>query len=628
MIKQSLYIICLVFFSLPVISQVPVITSVSPLTGNIGTNVTISGSNFSPVASQNTVYLGGINATVLSASNTSLSIAVPATAEYKPISVTANNLTGYSYHPFHVTFPGGASVFTANSFQILSSGIAPGNSITTADLNNDTMPDVIEAFGSVVKIYKNTSTNNQVGLAPAIDLAVSYPFLYSITTCDVDGDGRLDIVAAGESLTTANVISVHINTSTNNNISFAAGITINGAGGEIPVGLEATDLNDDGKPEIIVTNSQLNRISILKNTTSNGVVSFTAMSQVLTTGSTPFSLLCSDLDGDNKPEILSANINGSSISVFRNISAGGNIIFDAPQLLSTSSSPNKIVAGDIDGDGKSDLLTSNQSSDNISVLRNTSSPGTISFESKLPFAVGTEPFNIGVSDFNGDGKIDVAVTNNDTLASNKNTVCILKNTSTNASISFNSAVFYKVSTAPNKLVVTDLNGDGKADLIVTAQSNTVILKNNMGQLETALCNGGTTHFVFKSSAVNFQWQANTGTGFTNITDGLYYNGTNTDSLIVSGVPSSFYGYQYRCIADSDTSDVFILNFSNTWTGAISSAWENPGNWSCGSVPDLNTDVVIQGGTIVISTSTTIRSLNISTGANLTINPGVILTILH
>jgi len=627
MIRQLIYT-GLVFFTLPVFPQVPVVISVSPQAGVVGTNVTISGSNFSPVASQNTIYFGGVKATVLSAGNTSLSVFVPATAQYEPVSVTVNNLTGYFYQPFHITFPGGSSIFTSNSFQILNTAMAPGNCITTADLNNDTMPDVIEVYNGIVKIYKNTSTNNQVGLASAIDLTVSYPFLVSVTTCDIDGDGKLDIIAAGESVTTANVISVHINTSTNNNISFAPEITINGAGGEIPESLEAADLNDDGKPEIIVTNSQLNRISILKNTTSNGAVSFIPMSQVLVTGSTPFNLLCSDIDGDGKPEILSTNINGNSISVFRNISAGGNIIFDSPQLLSTSSSPNKIVTGDIDGDGKLDLLTSNQSSNNISVLRNISSPGTISFEPKLPFAVGADPFNVAVSDFNGDGKIDVAVSNNDTIGSTKNTVCVLKNTSTSGSVSFNSAVFYKVSTAPDKLAVADLNGDGKADLIVTAQNNTQVLENRMGQNETQLCDGGTIHFVFKKIAANFQWQVNTGAGFNNVTNGSYYSGANTDSLILSGIPSSFYGYQFRCIADSDTSDVFIINFSNTWTGAISTAWEDPGNWSCGSVPDMNTDVMIQGGTIVINSSTTIRSLIISSNANLTVSSGAVLTILH
>lgn len=72
--------------------------------------------------------------------------------------------------------------------------------------------------------------------------------------------------------------------------------------------------------------------------------------------------------------------------------------------------------------------------------------------------------------------------------------------------------------------------------------------------------------------------------------------------------------------------IYLLQFSNTWNQSISTALENPGNWSCGAVPDSNTNVVINSGTIVLSGSTTIRSLTLGPTLNFTVNPGVILTI--
>jgi hypothetical protein len=65
-----------------------------------------------------------------------------------------------------------------------------------------------------------------------------------------------------------------------------------------------------------------------------------------------------------------------------------------------------------------------------------------------------------------------------------------------------------------------------------------------------------------------------------------------------------------------------------WNGLVNTSWETPGNWSCNLVPGPNTDVVISNGTVVVHVSTTIRSLAVKPGVNFTVDPGVVLTILH
>jgi hypothetical protein len=52
------------------------------------------------------------------------------------------------------------------------------------------------------------------------------------------------------------------------------------------------------------------------------------------------------------------------------------------------------------------------------------------------------------------------------------------------------------------------------------------------------------------------------------------------------------------------------------------------NWNCGVIPDNNTDVVINDGTIVINSNVTIRSLKVNPGVTITVNPGFNLKILH
>ncbi|HSC52137.1 MAG TPA: hypothetical protein VLC98_00840 [Phnomibacter sp.] len=59
----------------------------------------------------------------------------------------------------------------------------------------------------------------------------------------------------------------------------------------------------------------------------------------------------------------------------------------------------------------------------------------------------------------------------------------------------------------------------------------------------------------------------------------------------------------------------------TWTGAVNSNWENPGNWSGNVLPDANSIVNINAGAIVvINSDVVVASLNLNPGAKLTINP--------
>ncbi len=82
---------------------------------------------------------------------------------------------------------------------------------------------------------------------------------------------------------------------------------------------------------------------------------------------------------------------------------------------------------------------------------------------------------------------------------------------------------------------------------------------------------------------------------------------------------------YRC--PLGYGDVYSIKIQNHWQGSISADWENPLNWSCCTIPDLNTSVLITTGTIVINNNTVIKSLSMSTGVNLTVAAGKTLTIL-
>jgi hypothetical protein len=71
-----------------------------------------------------------------------------------------------------------------------------------------------------------------------------------------------------------------------------------------------------------------------------------------------------------------------------------------------------------------------------------------------------------------------------------------------------------------------------------------------------------------------------------------------------------------------------INRVNTWTGNVSTAWENPDNWSLGILPDPITIVAINSGTVVLSSNVSIKSLQLAQDVNFKVNSGYTLTINH
>ncbi len=169
------------------------------------------------------------------------------------------------------------------------------------------------------------------------------------------------------------------------------------------------------------------------------------------------------------------------------------------------------------------------------------------------------------------------------------------------------------------LVVTALDKNNNE----SAGSTPVLLPLN-------LCNGSNIFFTSQNKSVGniYQWQVDDGNGFVNITDNATYTGSNVDTLRLTATPSSFYGYTYRCVITKGAvvtyGPAYKIKFAATWTGSADTAWENLANWNCGSLPDENTDVVINSGLAnypAINTNVSCRSLKIKPNASVNVSPG-------
>lgn len=142
-----------------------------------------------------------------------------------------------------------------------------------------------------------------------------------------------------------------------------------------------------------------------------------------------------------------------------------------------------------------------------------------------------------------------------------------------------------------------------------------------------VCVGSNIVFNAAVSPSAKQWQVNTGSGYTNISNGGFYAGVNTSTLQISGALPAMTGYRYRCVytsaTESTVSEEFILKYTAIWKGSISTAWELPGNWECGVVPDANTDVIIKNAPYypIINSNAACRSISAMSGSTVRIKTG-------
>ena len=178
------------------------------------------------------------------------------------------------------------------------------------------------------------------------------------------------------------------------------------------------------------------------------------------------------------------------------------------------------------------------------------------------------------------------------------------------------------------IAIVDMGTMYSLDINVSGFSGFYIGGNNS---KVNICSGATISLPSNVSGTTYQWQADTGSGFTNISDGGVYAGTATQTLTLTNTPASMYGYMLRCMVNAVSfSQVYTLKFNTSWQGTVSNVWENAANWSCGQLPDANSDVIIDAGKLnypQVNVNTSVRTLTVNTGATIMVNPGITITVI-
>jgi hypothetical protein len=301
----------------------------------------------------------------------------------------------------------------------------------------------------------------------------------TIAVADVNGDELPDLLTANSG---SNSVGVLLNQRTAVG-TFPRSATTYASGGNYPVGIAVGDVNSDGLPDMVLGNQFSEEVSVLLNTPSSPGT-FQAASKYAT-GTATRGVALGDFNGDGRLDIV-ATSSGATVGVLLNSASGPGTFLPSVRYSCGGLLNESVAVGDIDGDSRLDIVVSNNNDNTVSVLLNSArSPGA--FNTAATYGTGGQvPRSVTLGDINGDGRLDIVVAN--TLAGS--TVGVLLNSATSPGTFPVTALTYShPSAGAVGLAIGDIDGDRRAD-IVTANYNDA-----KGTTAGVLLNMGTTPFA-------------------------------------------------------------------------------------------------------------------------------------
>ena len=236
-----------------------------------------------------------------------------------------------------------------------------------------------------------------------------------VVIADMNGDGRKDLVLADETADAGRVVLLlQDGTAT---AHFGTPIALSTV--DAVAGVAVGDLNGDGKPDIVAATADANgnnghAVVFLQDAANPGA--FLAPS-VFAGGAQPTAVKIADVDGDGLPDIVASNdgpgtdgIGSAGVSVLlQDPSNRGTFL--APVTYATQSATVALAVADLNGDGKPDIVTANlgpSPTGSVSVLlQDATRPGV--FLSPVSYSGFGEPLSVAVGDVNNDGRPDIVV---------------------------------------------------------------------------------------------------------------------------------------------------------------------------------------------------------------------------
>jgi hypothetical protein len=325
-----------------------------------------------------------------------------------------------------------------------------------ADLNGDGRGDVLFTQESYLPDTSH-ALGIMLGAGDGTVLAPSYRTFTArpdrVRTADLDGDGRTDVVVA---------FSVYISAFRNLGAGpYPAPVSLGAPVSTAQLGnmpdFRLADLDEDGHLDLAAAVYSAHSLAVLRGDGAGGFGAAQTYPAGQSVYGTANGVALGDWNGDGH---LDAAVNDNANPYLYAYMGTGDGTFPARTDIGVGAGPQRVLAGDLDGDEDLDLVTINYTYGNATVASQTS-PGSFS-ASTISLGSSSYPWSGELADVNGDGHLDLIVAH---IFANQVSVRLGTGTGT-----FGAATTYAVSAGPQAVAVGDLDGDLDLDLAVVSST--------------------------------------------------------------------------------------------------------------------------------------------------------------
>lgn len=351
---------------------------------------------------------------------------------------------------------GSISILRGNSSSRFGSSYFPlGDSswnatgITTGDFNGDSRPDLAVASGNDL-VVSLTSAEGLPQIVSRISMGNNSHAWWTLINADFNGDGHLDIAAAGQATEATILLGVGDGTFNTAQTFFVYSLN----------NLTAGDFNNDGIVDLAGSTgfSDANEGGDVPIFIGNGDGTFQSVGSNFTGGGNPYALAVADFNSDGNQDIVVTNQASNNVSV---LFGNGNGEFSIGWILPVLYEPIGIAVADFNLDGHPDFATANRAYNDVTVYLGSTS-GSFRATGNFPTG-GGDSFSISAADLNQDGIQDLLLRSGPLIGLGDGTFFLSDNPPP-AAILFSTAA--------------DFNLDGIADLAYSGGGN----GNNLGIL--------------------------------------------------------------------------------------------------------------------------------------------------